>query len=137
MSCDDDGNETKISSHNSDDSHKAGQNCMNCHESGGDGEGWFTVAGTVYNEAQTSILPNATIKLYSGSNATEDLIATIEVDSKGNFYTTKKIDFGTGLYTLVEGNTATKNMMASITSGECNSCHGVSTDLKPGRFRRK
>ena len=33
-------NETKISSYNSTESHKEGQNCMTCHKSGGSGEGW-------------------------------------------------------------------------------------------------
>lgn len=128
QSCEDDENETKISSYNSDESHKAGQNCMICHVSGGDGEGWFTVAGTVYENGLTSVLPNATVKLYADSNGAGELVATIEVDEKGNFYTTKVVNFGTGLFTLVEGNTTTKNMYSSITSGKCNSCHGVSTD---------
>ena len=128
QSCEDEGNETKISSYNSDESHKAGQDCMICHVSGGDGEGWFTVAGTVYDSVQTSALPNAIVKLYTGSNGAGDLVATVEVDQNGNFYTTKVIDFGTGLYTLVEGNTTTKNMYSSITSGKCNNCHGASTD---------
>jgi mono/diheme cytochrome c family protein len=128
QSCEDEENETKISSYNSDESHKAGQNCMICHVSGGDGEGWFTVAGTVYESELTSVLPNATVKLYTEANGAGDLIATVEVDGKGNFYTTKVIDFGTGLYTLVEGNTTTKNMYSKITSGKCNSCHGVSID---------
>ncbi|MDA3953828.1 MAG: hypothetical protein PF485_09285 [Bacteroidales bacterium] len=128
QSCEEEENETKISSYESSESHKAGQDCMECHLSGGDGEGWFKVAGTVYDEAQTSVYPNSTVKLYTGANATGDLVATVEVDMNGNFYTTKVIDFGSGLYTSVEGNTATKNMMSSITNGKCNSCHGVSTD---------
>ena len=128
QSCEDEGNETKISSYNSVENHKTGQDCMICHVSGGGGEGWFTVAGTVYNSWLTSVLPNATVILYTEANGTGDLVATIEVDEKGNFYTTKVIDFGTGLYTLVEGNTTTKIMCSSITSGKCNSCHGVSID---------
>ncbi|MGQ8336327.1 hypothetical protein ACUNWD_07225 [Sunxiuqinia sp. A32] len=116
-------NETKISSYNSDESHKAGENCMNCHKSGGPGEGRFSIAGTVFNESNTSILPGATIKLYSEANGDGELIATIQVDKKGNFYTTETIDFATGLYTLVEGSTSTQHMNSSVTSGQCNSCH--------------
>ena len=52
----------------------------------------------------------------------------IQVDGKGNFYTTETIDFGEGLYTLAEGNTNTEHMNSKITSGQCNSCHGISTD---------
>jgi hypothetical protein len=50
------------------------------------------------------------------------------VDAFGNFYTTENIDFGNGLYASVEGNSSTKNMVSSITTGQCNSCHGISTD---------
>lgn len=119
------GNETKISSYEGDDSHKAGQNCMNCHKNGGSGEGWFKQAGTIYDELKTTTYPNATVRLYTGPNGTGTLIQTIEVDANGNFYTTEGIDFGTGLYTSVQGNTTTKNMVSLITNGQCNSCHGV------------
>lgn len=128
QSCEEDENETKISSFNSDDSHNTGQNCMNCHTGGGSGEGVFTVAGTVYNNSQLLVYPNATVKLYSDANRTGDPIATVEVDSKGNFYTTETFNFDTGLYVSVIGNTATKNMISSLTTGACNSCHGVSLD---------
>lgn len=121
-------NETKISTYNSTESHMEGQNCMNCHESGGSGEGWFTAAGTVYDSSKNSTFPNATVKLFTGPNGTGDLKLTIEVDSYGNFYTTENIDFGDGLYTSVEGNAVTKHMNSSITSGKCNSCHGINTD---------
>ncbi len=128
IACEKDENETKISYYNSTKSHKAGQNCMNCHKSGGSGEGWFTVAGTVYDSTKTSIYPNATIKLYTSPNGVGVLAATIQVDEKGNFYTTEHIDFSNGLYTLAEGNLNTMHMNSAITNGECNSCHGVSTE---------
>lgn len=128
QSCEDEENETKISSYNSSESHNAGQNCMSCHTGGGSEEGVFTVAGTVYNNTLTSVFSGATVKLYSGSNGTGELIATIQVDENGNFYTTQAINFGTGLYATVEGNSATKNMISSLTTGACNSCHGVSVD---------
>ncbi len=121
-------NETKISTYNSTESHMAGQNCMNCHESGGSGEGWFTTAGTVYDSSKKSTFPNATVKLFTGPNGTGDLKLTIQVDNYGNFYTTENLDYGDGLYTSVEGNSVTKHMNSSITSGQCNSCHGINTD---------
>ena len=125
QSCEEEnGNETKISYNNSTESHKAGQDCMTCHKSGGSGEGWFTVAGTVYDESKEQVKPNVIVKLYSGTNGTGDLVATIEVDGKGNFYTTEKINFDNGLYTLVESNTDIQHMTSSITAGSCNSCHG-------------
>ena len=121
-------NETKISSYDSKESHKAGQNCMDCHKSGGSGEGWFTIAGTVHDSMKTSTFPNATVKLYTGSNGTGILMANIQVDGYGNFYTTENVDFGSGLYTSVEGTSITKYMNSTITTGQCNSCHGASTD---------
>ncbi|HEY3389006.1 MAG TPA: hypothetical protein VGK38_05505 [Prolixibacteraceae bacterium] len=121
-------NESKISSHGANDSHNMGQNCMGCHSQGGSGSGWFVVAGTVYNSAKTITYPNATVKLYTGANGTGTLKYTIQGDAKGNFYTTENIDFGSGLYPSVQGSTGTQNMSTAITMGQCNSCHGVSTD---------
>ena len=125
VSCE--GNETKISSFNGKDSHYTGDNCMNCHKSGGEGEGWFTAAGTVYKENKTAVYPNTTIELYKEANG-KGLVSTIEVDGLGNFYTTKSIDFGTGLYPAVKGDGGTKYMSTTISVGTCNSCHGVTTD---------
>lgn len=124
QSCEKEENETKISSFNSTESHHMGENCMNCHKTGGEGEGIFTIAGTVYNAAQTSTYPNASVKIYTGSNASGSFVASIEVDKNGNFYTTKSIDFGSGLYTFVEGTGDPKYMQTVISSGACNSCHG-------------
>jgi len=130
VSCENDGDENggnkdMSSSFNENESHNAGQNCMSCHKSGGEGEGWFTVAGTVYNASKTAVYPNATVKLYTGPDGTGTLVKTIEVDGKGNFYTTADVNFGSGLYTTVTGTTGNVSKMgASITTGQCNSCHG-------------
>jgi hypothetical protein len=118
--------ETKMSSYNSDESHNAGQNCMTCHISGKQGEGWFTTAGTVYN-SQNSPYPNATVKLFTGPDGSGSLKASIPVDKKGNFYTTQNIDFGSGLYVVVEGANSKRSMSSSISTGQCNKCHGSST----------
>ena len=120
-------NETSISSYRSDDSHHTGENCMNCHRSGGPGEGWFNVAGTVYDKDLNTPYPNATIRLYEGPGGTGTLKAIVEADQKGNFYTTEQIDFGEGLYAVAEGETTTRFMGSALTSGQCNQCHGEST----------
>ncbi len=120
--------EQKVSAHNEKESHNMGLNCMNCHKSGGSGEGIFNVAGTVYNDLKTGTYPNATIKFFSEPNGNGLLKYTVEVDGLGNFYTTENIDFGNGLYASVERNSSTQNMASSITTGQCNSCHGISTD---------
>jgi len=125
---DNEGNDAMSSSYNDNESHNAGQNCMSCHSSGGKGEGTFTVAGTVYNASGVAVSPNVTVKLYTGPNGTGSLVKTIEVDGKGNFYTTGNTDFGSGLYVTVTGSSGNiSKMNSSVTSGQCNSCHGSST----------
>lgn len=121
-------NETKISQHNETESHNNGQNCMNCHKSGGQGEGHFNVAGSVYDSLLVAHKPNGTIKLYTGPDGTGALKYTIEVDGKGNFYTTDAIDFGSGgLYPSIVGTSGQQRFMSSATvTGACNSCHNIS-----------
>lgn len=121
------GGETKMSSYSSSESHNMGKNCMGCHVSGGQGEGWFTVGGTVYKNNSNSTYPGATLKLYSGPNGSGNLVATIPVDKLGNFYTTQSINFGSGLYPVVIGNNGQREMDSPISSGQCNKCHGNST----------
>ena len=120
--------ETKISSNNSSESHNMGQNCMNCHVSGGKGEGWFQIAGTVYDTTFTKTSPNTTIKLYTAPNGGGTLKHTIQVDALGNFYSTENLDFGAGLYPTVLGKTLSKHMTSKVLTGQCNSCHGVTID---------
>jgi hypothetical protein len=127
---DNEGNDAMSSSYNDNESHNAGQNCMSCHSSGGKGEGNFTIAGTVYNASGSAVSPNATVKLYTGPNGTGSLVKTIEVDGKGNFYTTNSIDFGTGLYVTVTGKSGSvSTMSSSINTGQCNSCHNSSDKI--------
>ena len=102
---------------------------MSCHVSGGGGEGWFTVAGTLYDNTQANPYPNGIVKLTTEPNGNGSIVKTIEVDSKGNFYTTEPIDFGSSLYVGVFGtNGEQKFMVSKITTGSCNSCHGNTTD---------
>lgn len=124
---DNNGSVENISSSGGNKSHNMGQNCMNCHKKGGEGEGWFTVAGTTYDGSGLNTKPNLTIKLYTAENSGGTLAATVYGDARGNFYTTKKVDFGSGLYPVVEGGSSTLSMSQSITTGACNSCHGLST----------
>lgn len=119
----------KFSTYNSQGSHNVGMDCKQCHYKGGEGEYDWEVAGTVYNETGTLTKPNTTIKLYTGFYGTGKLKYTIEVDAYGNFYTTKNIRFGSGLFPSIVGDSITKHMSAPITTGSCNSCHGVTTDL--------
>lgn len=125
---DDEGNESMVSMNYETESHNAGKDCMDCHKSGGSGEGWFTVAGTVYDNEKTSTYPNALIRLKTGPDGSGEIIKEIEVDGLGNFYTTQNINFGDGLYVEVIGNENTKAMGSKINNGRCNSCHGASIE---------
>lgn len=119
----------KTSTFSSNESHNVGLNCMSCHTTGGPGEGLFTVAGTVYDQAG-AVMPKATIKLYSEANGAGTEVASVEVDTKGNFYTTATVDFGKGLYPAVIGTSGkAKYMVSSVTSGQCNDCHTSSMPL--------
>jgi hypothetical protein len=120
---------TNISSYDESRSHNEGKNCMQCHVSGGEGYGWFTVAGTVYKSDLVNTYSNATVKLYTENNGGGILKYTIKGDNLGNFFTTEQVDFGSGLYPVVEGTSGTQYMPFSVKTGECNSCHGSSTDL--------
>lgn len=128
-SCEEGGkNEKNISKYDSEKSHNTGMDCMACHISGGEGEGWFQVAGTVYDSLKVNPLPNAKIILSSGSNGSGEVLYTIEGDALGNFYTTENIDFQDGLYAKVEGPQSSKYMASKLTQGACNSCHGNTVD---------
>jgi hypothetical protein len=127
--CDENENETVVSSNQGTDSHRMGENCMNCHKSGGEGEGWFVVAGTVYAANLADIQTDGLVKLYTGANGSGTLRATIAVDGKGNFFTTNSIDFTGGLYTTVTSKSGNVSYMNSpVTNGKCNACHGSTTD---------
>jgi hypothetical protein len=66
--------------------------------------------------------------LYTGPGGTGTLKYTLIADGSGNFHTTQAVDFGTGLYPAVQGKTNTFYMSMSITMGQCNGCHGVTTN---------
>ncbi len=118
-----------ISSTDDDESHNMGQNCMNCHKSGGDGEGKFVVAGTAYHKGNDNTNPNGFIELYTEPAGKGTLVKRLEVDGKGNFFTTENMLFGSGLYPVAIGANGSKEYMLSPTiNGACNSCHGVSQD---------
>jgi hypothetical protein len=127
----------RVSAHGTTYSHtdgRRGVNCLGCHNIGGDNAYQYSVAGTVYELDLVTFYPNATINLYTGAQGGGDLIATLEVDGNGNFYTTEPIDLGSGrgngVYPAITGNgpdSATHYMNESTNDGGCSSsnCHGV------------
>ena len=111
-----------------DESHNAGQNCMQCHYDGGEGEGCFVVAGTVYDSLQQTTKTSGSIEFYTEPNGQGQKVKTVAIDSKGNFFTTDLFNVQ-GLYPVAVGTSGSKQYMGSaLTSGQCNSCHGVSTN---------
>jgi hypothetical protein len=121
--------EDNISETGGDESHNRGENCMQCHKIGGEGEGCFVVAGTVYDTLSSNTLSSGKIELYTGPDGTGNLVHTIQVDSKGNFYTTENFEIS-GLYPVLTGPTGHKSYMSSaLTSGQCNSCHASSNRI--------
>ncbi len=129
VSCKRDGkNITARSAHNT-NSHNSGTDCMSCHKSSGQAKanGWYVVAGTVFQPNQSNVNANATVYLYSGPNATGNLVYELEADNYGNFYTTDAIDFGNGLYPVVQSSSGTQQYMQNvIRTGNCNGCHNSS-----------
>ncbi|MFC2176688.1 hypothetical protein ACFLR1_06965 [Bacteroidota bacterium] len=120
--------ETNISQVGDDDSHNNGVNCMSCHKDGGEGEGCFTLAGSVYQKQSTTPLQNVTLKLHTQSMGGGELKFTLRGDAIGNFFTTDDVAYA-GLYPSLTGLSGTPHyMLGSIKTGSCNSCHGVSTD---------
>ena len=120
--------EDNISAAGSNKSHNKGQNCMVCHRSSGEGQGCFIAAGTVCDANMMNTVSSGKVDFYTGPSETGTLKQTVFIDGKGNFYTTAKFS-PEGLYPVVTGPTGNKKMMGSaLSSGECNSCHGSSTD---------
>jgi len=118
------GSGSKSSAYNDNSSHNVGSACMSCHNSGGSNKYWWTVAGTVFKPDSIDLNPNSTVYLFSGINGAGNLILTLPVDGKANFYTSGSVSFGTGLFPEVKSSSGEiRYMQSSITNGNCNSCH--------------
>lgn len=130
QSCENEGGcgETNISQVGANKSHNNGANCMSCHKDGGEGEGCFNLAGSVYQQQSTTPLQNVTLNLYTQAMGGGELRFTLRGDAIGNFFTTDDVAYS-GLYASLTGPSGTPHYMStSLGSGSCNSCHGVSTD---------
>jgi len=115
-----------MSTYGSTKSHNVGEDCMRCHISGGDTGLEFSIAGSVYDSNLNIPYPNVTIVLFSDSDLSSIPLETLEVDSKGNFYSNIPIDWQNGLFASVSNNNNIRNMNSTIFEGSCNSCHGSS-----------
>jgi hypothetical protein len=97
-----------------------GQACLSCHKSGGAASSRiFTAAGSLYSTATGgSAVSGATITITDANNQK----VTIVTGSDGNFYTTTSIAFPA----TVQASKCpdTQLMTDSLSTGDCNSCHG-------------
>jgi hypothetical protein len=114
-----------VSRHGDAISHAAGDNCMRCHQERGPGPGRFTAAGTLHDE-DGEPHPDGVVELRTAPDGMGELVARIEVDGLGNFYTTEPLPLpDTSLFpTVYSSDGARKNFMPFPTSSAaCNVCH--------------
>ncbi|MEO8587865.1 MAG: hypothetical protein ABI432_00710 [Flavobacteriales bacterium] len=110
-------------------SHNAGEDCSSCHHPDGEGEGCWTIDGTIYDHAGNSPTAAAEMRLFSAALGKGQLKLQLQGDGSGNVYTSQSIDFGPGLFPAVIGsNGDTLFMSEAISDGACNRCHGHSTE---------
>jgi hypothetical protein len=104
-------------------SHEPGNNCMHCHQRLGGGPGLFTAAGTLFDPAGQP-RTGAVVEIRTAPAGEGDLLAAIEVDQLGNFYTTADLPIPESeLFPFVRGSTTTKEMPFPTSSLACNYCH--------------
>jgi len=130
VSCEKEGacDEFKVSIANDDDSHNFGNNCLQCHQANGGGEGCFSVAGSVRNALLTGPQTSGKIAFYTEPNGGGTLKYMVNIDAKGNFYSSQS-ESVVGLYPAVTNGSGTLFMSSPLSTGACNSCHESSTSL--------
>lgn len=106
-------------------SHRNGEYCQGCHVTGGEGKYNFVVAGSVFKADTVTPSPNGVLYFWSQQGG-GTLVATLEVDANGNFFTTSSILPGVGAFPQMRGISGdVRNMPIPATTGSCNACHGV------------
>jgi hypothetical protein len=98
---------------------KAGNACLGCHASSQNPK--LTLGGTVYSALTGgSGVSGATVTITDNAGKQTKLVT----GSSGNFYTSSAIAFPATVQ--ISKCPDTVAMSATITSGDCNSCHGSS-----------
>lgn len=105
----------------SDESHNRGKNCLRCHNP--DDEVEFELAGTAWELDGDTPHRELTVMVHTEPEGGGDLIAVVEADRKGNFYTTDAIPWEEGLYVSVLGRVDVRYMETALDEGGCNGCH--------------
>ena len=114
-----------VSAHGDALSHNVGDNCMRCHQAKGPGRGRFSVAGTLI-DADGAPHPDGVVELRTAPAGAGDLVARIEVDGLGNFYTTQALPLpDSALFPAVYSSDGARPgaMPFPTTSAACNVCH--------------
>ena len=122
------GGEVKVSKRGDLKSHNVGKDCISCHSADGAGRGIFVLAGSVYKPDGETPYPGTVVKLFGGRNGTGGMVASLEVDAEGNFYTTQEVMLADSLFPSVYSENGVVHMPErfNLSMGSCNSCHGVS-----------
>jgi hypothetical protein len=101
--------------------HNAGKACIACHKS--DGEPG-TLAGTVFAATGNTPAQGATVTITQNNGQVLNLVTA----KNGNFYTNSPISFPAKVQ--VSQCPDTKVMIATISNGDCNSCHNSNMPLR-------
>ena len=112
-------------------SHNLGQNCLTCHQALGPGRGRFAVAGTVFEKGGQPAL-NPVLELWQGPMGRGGtLVASIQGDALGNFYTTAEQGLAEKpLFPVIRLGTRSVAMPFPTPSGACNLCQSAGARLE-------
>jgi len=98
-----------------------GSQCISCHSPGNygeDGNAFWSAAGTAFTDwAGSGKVQDLTVRITDSTGTT----TTLTTNSAGNFWTTNAMT--PPLTAEVEANGTVRAMVATVTTGECNSCH--------------
>jgi hypothetical protein len=98
-----------------------GENCQDCHRSGGDATAW-TAAGTVFTNPSDPVsagVRGARVSLTDANGKT----VTMNTAQGGNFYTREPLSFP--LVARLEKDGVTRVMSLPVPDGACNRCHNL------------
>ncbi len=106
--------------------HNNGLDCLTCHSGQAAGAPIFLVAGTLYNAAGTTPVPQATIRITDGAGHHADLVTSSQTVN-GNFFLEKANANGLTPPFQVEASSCpnTQRMPNPVTAANlsCNNCH--------------
>ena len=103
----------------------AGQGCTSCHAGASPGGGvLITLGGTVFSAASGGAAVGGATVVITDSN---NVVTRLVTGTDGNFYTNSTIAFPAKV--AVSKCPSNTPMVSTVTSGNCNSCHGSSMQI--------